>query len=364
MEYQIISADVHVIEPPGTFIDRLPVHLLEDAPRVMQAADGGDGWSWDGKIPWRSFGAETMAGRAFEDFVFSGMKFEEVLRGSHDGAALLADMALDGIDASVLYPHAVLDAYALANRELGVACMRAYNDWLLDDYAGADPNRIIGLPVMPVDDGMEVTLAEFERVRNKGARGVFIPGCPARPYHDPYYEPLWQAASDSGLSVNFHRSHGGKPPEQDRLDNYHAGHVIRFFNPVRHFTNLIFSGVFDRFPKLKFVAAETNFGWLPFMMEMMEYEYEHHRFWSKLDIRKTPSGYVEDNLFCTFLEDHTGFAHIDKLPAGTLMFSNDYPHSFSLWPNSRRFIAEQMSSIPAERKAQLLAGNAMRVYNL
>jgi len=273
-------------------------------------------------------------------------------------------MDLDGIDASVLYPHAVLDAYSLPDRELGLACMRAYNDWLLDDYSAPDPKRILGLPVLPVDDGMDVTLEEFRRVLRKGAKGVFIPGCPVKPYHDPYYEPLWQAADETGLSVNFHRNNGGTPPELDRKDNYHAGHVIRFFAPVRHFTNLIFAGIFDRFPNLKFVAAETNFGWLPFMIEMMEYEYAHHRHWSKLAIKKTPGEYVSSNLYCTFLEDHTGFAHVANLPPSTLMFSNDYPHSFSLWPNSRTFIDEQMGGLAPDLKRKLLAGNAVYVYNL
>ena len=108
MEYRIISADSHINEPPGTFVDRVPAHLKDRAPRIVPAEDGGDGWSWDGKPPRQSFGLNALAGRPYEDYKASGIKFEEILPGNYDGAAHIKDMALDGVDASVVYPAAAL----------------------------------------------------------------------------------------------------------------------------------------------------------------------------------------------------------------------------------------------------------------
>jgi predicted TIM-barrel fold metal-dependent hydrolase len=364
VEYRIISADSHINEPPGTFVDRVPAHLKDKAPRIMRAADGGDGWSWDGKPPRMSFGLNALAGRPYEDYKDSGITFEEILPGNYDGAAHIKDMALDGVDASVVYPAAALGTYTCADRELGLACVRAYNDWLIDEFCATDPKRLVSLCILPVDDGMEETLTELRRVQKKGAKGLFVPGCPQKPYQDPYYEPLWQAAEEYGLSINVHRNHGGTPPIQDQQDNFVAGVVIRFFSAIRPLSNLVFSGVFERHPKLKVVAAETNFGWMPFWIEMMEDEYTRQRHWAKLPISKSPKEYIWDNVACTFLEDHSGMAYIEHLPPDAPMFSTDYPHSVTLWPNSAKIAGELTKGLAPELKHKVLAGNAASIYNL
>ena len=105
---------------------------------------------------------------------------------------------------------------------LGLACLRSYNDWILDEFQAAMRSRLVGLPMLPVDDGIDVCLAEFDRCLGLGALAAFIPGNPARPYHDRYYDPLYARVAEAGVPLTFHRTFGGRPAEADRRRN--GGH--------------------------------------------------------------------------------------------------------------------------------------------
>src|SRR5262249_50228744 len=153
--------------------------------------------------------------------------------------------------------------YMEPDRELALACMRSYNDWVLEDFQAADARRIVGLPMIPVDDGIDVAVTEIERVAASGSRGGFIPGYPTAPCPDPAYDPLWAAAAANDFPLTFHRTFGGRPPSEDRdeLVNQNvtvAGTAWRFFSAAKPFTYMAFSGMFERHPNLEIVAAEVN----------------------------------------------------------------------------------------------------------
>jgi predicted TIM-barrel fold metal-dependent hydrolase len=339
---------------------------------MMPGADGGDGWSFDGGPPKRTFGVEAMAGRAKADYQFNGLRFDQILKGNWDGLAHVEDMELDGIDVSVVYPASSIFIYMEPDRDLALACLQSYNDWVLDDFQGASPDHLVGLPMLPVDDGMDVAVPELERVLAKGARGAFIPGMPKRPYNSDYYEPLWNAASAAGTTLTFHRTFGGAPPDQDwdELVNQRvsvAGIVNRFFSGVRPLTYLIFDGVFDRNPGLKIVAAEVNCGWIPFWAQTMDETLATEASWGGVSLERSPSEYLGENVFVTILDDHVGF---DLMRAGyprlvdMCMFSTDYPHSVTLWPNAQEHIAKLTAGMAEGDIHKVLAGNAERVYGI
>lgn len=365
----VVSADNHVNEPPWVF-DRVPAPLRDRAPRMMKGADGGDGWSFDGGPPKRTFGIEAMAGRKKDEYQLQGLSWDEILKGNYDGAAHLADMEADGVDACVVYPNQSIFTYMTPDRELGMACMRSYNDWLLQEFQAADPRRIVGLPLLPTDDGMDVTLAEIERTTALGAKAFFLPGMPRRPYNDPYYEPLWKAASDANLPLSFHRTFGGAPPDQDWDELVEQqvsvpGIASRFFCAVRPLTYMIFAGIFERHPGLRVIAAEVNFGWMPFWLQTMDQEWETQKAWSDSPLESRPSSFAGEQIFTTSLDDHVGY---DLIRAGSpglarmTMYSTDYPHSVTLWPDSRKHIPELTRGLSADETYDVLYGNAARVY--
>lgn len=368
---RIISADCHINEPPTVF-DRVPAALRDRAPRMLRGADGGDGWSFDGGPPKRTFGIEAVAGQAVKKL--SGLRFDEILPGNWDGTAHVADMELDGIDVSVVYPANAIFTYVDEDRELAMACMRSYNDWILDDFQGAAPTRIVGLPMLPVDDGIDTCVAEFERCLTKGARGMFVPGFPKQPYHDlDYYSPLYARAAEAGVPLTFHRTFGGKPSEADwdELINQKvttAGTVYRFFSAVKPFTYMVLGGVFATHPDLRFVAAEVNFGWLPFWAQTMEQNVDVRTAMADdtvgSDLR--PTDHLGRNLFVTVLDDEVGFALVKSHPwlADCAMYSTDYPHSVTLWPNSSEHVPKLTAGLDAAAATKILSGNAARVYGV
>lgn len=369
---RIISADCHINEPPHVF-ENVPANLKPRAPKMLRGADGGDGWSFDGKPPKRTFGIEATAGRAAGEKKMTGLRFDEILPGNHQGKAHVEDMDKDGIDVSVVYPAYAAQAYVLPDRELGVACMRSYNDWILTEFQGAMPKRLVGLPLMPVDDGIDVCIAEFERCVKAGAKAVFIPGLPERPYHDPHYEPFFARAAEANVPLTFHRTFGGKPQEADwdgiaDLKISAGGTVWRFFSATRIFTYLVYAGVFDRHPNLKVVAAEVNMGWLPFWAQTME-----QNFVVRSELRdativsnRRPTEHMGTNLFVTVLDDEVGFRMIAEHPwlADCAMWSSDYPHSVTLWPRSRQILASLAKDLRQDQLDKIAFGNAARVYGL
>ncbi|ABW14069.1 amidohydrolase [Parafrankia soli] len=373
MDYKVISADNHIIEAPHTFTTYLPKEYRDRAPRILRGADGGDGWSFDGKPPSKTFGLNAVAGRPFEDYKASGLTVDEILPGNYDGAAHLKDMDADGVDAATIYPMASLTSYTLDDRPFALAILRAYNDWLLDEFCAVNPQRLIGLPLLPVDDGMDVLLAELERVAAKGAKGAFLPYWSERPYYDSYYEPLWTAAEQAPLTLCIHRTMGGKEPAGQATPRPEAaagvnlaGIVQRFFTGVAPFSQLTFTGVFERHPGLKFVDAEVNFGWLRFWALMMDQEFERQKHWANPPLHTPPHEFIGKNLFVSVLDDFVGFedAKRDPLVASAAMFSIDYPHSGTLFPKTQQYIAELTPGLDDDRKHAILAGNAVRVFNL
>jgi predicted TIM-barrel fold metal-dependent hydrolase len=368
MKYQVISADNHVMEPPGTFVERVPAALRDRAPQVMQSPKGGEGWTFNGQLPKMTFSRN--------DARKGGDSFAMIPRGSHDGAAHIKDMQEDGVDAAVLYPGVSKNVYEMEDRELSIACLRAYNDWLLDDFCSADPSRLIGMCLLPTDHEPEQLLGEAERLLSKGARAFYVPFYPRRPLHDPYYGPLWQLISDAGAVLSMHNFVANvgvpaKPVPGVNFNHLNAGQAcLSTMAAAVPLTYMIFAGVFERFPKLKVVQGEVNMGWVPYWVQMMRHTIDTPKtkgvdWWGELPTT-TPEEYIGRNLFFTVLDDYLGFAMAKDNPllARAGMYSTDYPHPITLWPRSRELIPQLTKGLPDRIKYDLLAGNAVRVFNL
>jgi predicted TIM-barrel fold metal-dependent hydrolase len=372
MHYSVISADNHVVEPPGTFVDRVPTHLKDRVPRVLPARDGGEGWSLDGQPPINSFTDRRVGSTLLSPG--GGLHWKDMPPGTYDGAAHIADMALDGIDAAVLYPDFMRKVYEWPDREVELACIRAYNDWLLDDFCATARDQLIGMCMLPTDDGLDDLLAEASHVLGKGARGFFLPYYPARPLHDPYYDPLWEIVSDSGTVVSLHSGFGGsRPPARtptpaglENSDVRWAGPVQSYFSAIQPLTALIFAGTFQRFPSLKVLAAEVNGGWVPYWMQEMHDTLQRGVQRAGRTLEVEPGDCVGKNVFVTVLADRIGFklAREDERLANAMLYSTDYRHSITLWPHSREVIPELTGDMDESTKHKILAGNAVRIFHL
>lgn len=369
MEYKVISADNHIQEPRDLFVTRMPKEYRDRAPRVTRGADGGDGWSFNDGPPQRTFGIEATAGREIR---ISGYTWDEILPGNYDGAAHVKDMVDDGIDAAVIFPSVPVYGWSMKDDPFALALMQTFNDWLFSDFVAADPKRLIGLPLLPVNHSMEAILAEFDANIRRGTRAFHIPAFPDRSYVDPWYDPLWARAAEAGTPLCIHRTSGGTDPSGKALFQFNvpgvnvAGTVCRFFSGVEPLTMFIFTGVFTRHPGLKIMDAEVNFGWIPFWAATMDDMFVRQAGWAKFPFDQTPSNYLGRNVFVTVLDDKVGFDMVKDYPymSDVALFCSDYPHSVCLWPNSGDYIEKATVNVDPVSKAKILSGNAVKLFNL
>ncbi|HEV3112851.1 MAG TPA: hypothetical protein VGY99_20385 [Candidatus Binataceae bacterium] len=181
MKYNVISADSHINEPPGTWVDRVPAKFKDVAPRVVPTADGGEGWKFPDELQAHSFGLVSAALqkgeiRGPERYIPTGLKFDEIARGSWDPKQHIEDMKTDGCDASILYFGVAAGIYNMKDRELRLACFRAFNDWL-GEFCSYDPARLVGPPLLPVEEeSIQDAIDELHRnARQWNIRGAQIP---------------------------------------------------------------------------------------------------------------------------------------------------------------------------------------------
>ncbi len=379
MTYRVISADNHLLEPPNLFVDRVPARYKDQAPRIVRGKDGGDGWSLDGSIPEStiSLGGGLGSVNPGERIRIAprGLRWEEVRPGNYDGAAHIKDMMADGIDAAVVYPQMVYRAYTgLKDRDLGLECLKAFNDWLLDDFCAADTNRLIGMCMVPWEHPIEVVTAELERVLKKGARAVFLPYTMDPPIWHPHWDPMWQLISDASAVASMHLRFGGTrapgpalPPGFKASWLSTASTAAGYFCAIPPLTDLIYTGLFERFPTLKFVHAEVDWGWVPFWAEIMDQVVRQHGYWADWPMQRKPSEYIGRNVFVTGLDDVEGFRQAcigNPVVARAAMFSIDYPHEITLFGQTQKILNELSDGLDPTVKHAILAGTAMSLYNL
>jgi len=339
---------------------------------VIEGKAGGEGWSIDGTPPKRTYGLEAMAGFDKSEYRMSGLRFDQLRPGNYIGEEHLKDMDIDGTWASVTYPGFSPSFYTHPDKEVAAAGFVAYNDWILDDFQAADPSRLCGLAICPSELGIEHAVAEMKRVAKKGCRAMYIPGNPTIPYNHPtHYHPIWQTADDLGLTLCMHRNHGGPPDatDWDRLqeDKVSIGGIVtRYFSCLKPFSYLIFAGIFDQYPNLKMVGAEVDCGWAPFWVQTMEHHWDIQKSWFPVKLKHSPTEFIGRNVFTTNVDDYAGYQMIATglwpWMSSMTMFSSDYPHSATIWPNSRDVALKMTDGLKETDTRKALSENAARVF--
>lgn len=369
----MISSDSHIVEPPDLWVGRVPDHLADRAPRVVAEADG-EWWYVDGRKTMSHLGIQT--GVRFDrdpDKLVTSATFDQVRPAAYDPDAYVAENETDGIWGSVIYPSEGLVLFSVPNTEVVSASMRAYNDWLAE-FCAAQPDRLKGLAMVNVDD-VDDALAELARVRDLGLAGVLITVKPPdwAPFHSPVYDPLWAAAQDLDLPISLHTATDrGDPRAGDAAFTLDVKSVPpsvfvnKDYQVRQALADLIFTGVFERFPRLRVGTVEHELAWIPFFLDQMDYTYtyrprrgEWYRF---REPGALPSDYWRRNCFASFQEDGHGIRMRDVIGVETLMWGSDYPHTESTFPRSREIVGEILGDAsPAEAHA-IVCANAARLY--
>ena len=368
---KIISADDHLSETPDLWQKRLPKNLRDKGPKFVALDGGGEGWMMPGAAAPRPLGLDVMAGRKYEDYAASGVRWEEVRPGCYDPSARMKDMDIGGVWATVLYPNAALGFGGgrgfSGDWEMAIACMRAYNDHL-SEFCSANPARLSGAGLVPLDC-VESAVAEVQRMgKLPGIKAALLPVYPAeeKEWNHPDFEPLWAALEDNGLSISIHiaEKRGQKIAPWAMA---HPGGTEAMINTItlgtaEAFAYMLWSGVFDRHPKLTVVSVESGIGWLGYFRERADNVYKRHRHWTHSVLKNEPSSYFGRNIFATFEEDLVGIRTRDMIGVEALLWSSDYPHTDTSWPKCRENIEEHFVGVSEADKRKVVSENAARVY--
>ncbi len=357
--YRLISADGHVNEPPDVWVDRVPAAFRDRAPKIVRF-DEGDAWVIEGVSDPINFGMNACAGIAPEDMK-GWCRFDEIRRGGYDPAARIEEMDADKVDAEVLFPTPRLSQAVIANpdTEYHLAMVRAYNDWLAEFCAYA-PERFGGMAIVP-NRGAASAVAEVERVLElPGIRGVVM-GCypngtlAIEPEDDKFFGLL----AERGVTLAVHVSLGQSMPAAHRAKLPGFG---RFYDAPNRMVEMIFAGVFDRFPELDVFFAEVDFGWVPYVKEQIDNNYQRLDPVSHFGLEMLPSEYIERHFHFGFMTDTHGVHNRHAIGVERILWSNDYPHISADWPNSWRTIQAAFSGVPSDERNLILTGNAQRLW--
>ena len=376
----VIDVDTHITEPADLWTSRLPSRYHDVAPRIVRDADSGvESWAVGHSDGFMPVGFTAVAGWP-EPFPGAPSNMEEVPKASYDAHARLEYMDRVGIWAMALYPNvggfgsqAFLN---LKDPELMLACVRAYNDFLID-WISPDPRRFIPILATPFWD-VEASVVEIERCAKMGHKGVLFSGEPQSHglpiLGSRHWDPIWAAASACDLSVSFHIGAGTFDdvftPERiqtmgiERTNGYSA--LGLFLDNGKQLGDLLFSGILPRFPDLKFLSVESGVGFIPFVLESCDYMFEYGNVRAAHpEFELKPSEYFARQVYGCYIYEQLPLQQlVDVIGVDNIMFETDYPHPVCLYDDVREKIDGALGDASDEVRRKVLWDNAAKLYNI
>jgi uncharacterized protein len=380
----VVDADSHWSEPPDLFTSRAPAEVRDRVPHV-EDVDGQPTWVFDGH-PVGRFSAAGVIGRdGHKESAHRALmewSHDEVHVGAYDPKVRLGVLDECGIDAQIIFPSTI----GLGGQDLGLVddealcriAVEIYNDGMAEIQADSG-DRLLPLPVMPAWS-VEACVAEAKRVAALGARGVNMTSDPqdlgAPDLASHAWDPLWEACTELELPVHFHigasvtgMTFYGKYPWDSHPENTKLaiGGTLLFIGNARVVTNLILSGMFDRHPDLKMVSVESGVGWVPFILETLDYEMAENAPQELAQLKKMPSEYFRSNLYATFWFENNRNKLPDLIEAvgeDNILFETDFPHPTCMYPSPLQTVADKMTTLPEETRRKIMGENARKLYRL
>jgi predicted TIM-barrel fold metal-dependent hydrolase len=390
---KIISVDDHVIEPPNVWQDRLPAKYKEIGPRVERhpvaemtfiggkfayemGTEGplADWWLFEDKaIPHTRLSAAVGVPR--EEVTVTPITYEDMRPGCYEQKARLEDMDANWTEAQMCFP--TMPRFCgqtfteMNDKELGLLCVQAYNDWMVDEWCGGTDGRLIPLIIVPLWD----PVAAGAEVRRMAARGVTAtcfseipPFLDLPSIHSGEWDPFFDACNETGVVVNMHIGSSSKMPSTSPDAPPMVGSTMTFTNCMMSMVDFLMSGVLVRFPDLKLAYAEGQLGWIPYILERADKVWEHNRGWGGVanQVPEPPSTYYYRQVFACFFDDEFGVseAALAKIGENNVLFETDYPHSDSTWPHTKEVAWKLMGHLPPATITKLVRGNAIDLYRL
>jgi predicted TIM-barrel fold metal-dependent hydrolase len=367
----LVSVDDHIVEPPDVFEGRVPTKYVDVAPRVIRKDDGTDVWIYLGaEVP--NIGVNAVAGRPPEEYGMEPTSFDELRPGCYDVHERVKDMSANGVLGSLNFPSfprfcgQLFAQFADRDSDQALAMIRAYNDWHIDAWCGAYPDRFIPLAIPPIWDP-HLMAAEVRRVAEKGCHAItfsenpFKLGLPS--LHSDHWDPFWAACEELGTVVCLHLGSASTilttAPDAP-LDVQFSLAQISLFSAA---SDLVWAPIFGKFKALRVALSEGGIGWVPYFLERADFTYEHQRAWTGSDLGgRRPSEIFKEHVVTCFIDDAFGVANRSYMNIDMITWECDYPHSDSTWPHAPEHVAKYLAGVPRDEIDKITHLNAMRIF--
>jgi predicted TIM-barrel fold metal-dependent hydrolase len=396
---RIISVDDHILEPQDLWQSRVAAKDRDRAPKVERHYGRID-WDMDGKsrfvddpdksspdsgwcdhwvyddMRWPIPAGFAGVTNEDADNGMVGTSYDEMREGCYDQKARIADMDLNGVEASLCFPsmprfcgQTFLDR---RDKVFALECLRIYNDWMIDEWCGGDGvGRLIPLTLIPLWD-VELAVEEVRRCAGKGSHAIAFSEIPAYlglpSAHSKYWDPLFDVCEQTETVVNMHIGSSSTFNTTSKDAPHPVNAALTVQNSQGAFIDWILSGTFARFPRLRLALSEGQIGWMPYMMERLDSIWERgDKYEADLRVRlpEPPSAYMKNIYGCIFDDVH-GLKNRDAIGMSQILFEVDYPHYDSTFPESMG-AAERLvrgAGLNESETWQLLRGNAIECYGL
>ena len=363
-----ISVDDHIIEPPHLWQDRLPARYRDAGPHVVELDDGTQAWAYEDQIV-RTARGNTRTLPGFDDDPLGFARFDEMRPGCYDPKARLEEMDADGVWAQVNFPDFSRFAghrFITGNdKTLSTLCIKAYNDFVVDEWSATDPERLVPLAVLPLWD-VSAAADEVRRVAAKGAKAVAFSENPTSlglpSVYTEHWEPVWHAVDETGLVVCLHIGSSSKLIKSS--DDAPTCSVLPYVgaNSMIACTDWMFSGILDRHPGIRVAFSEGGAGWVPYLLEQAEDIFANYRV--QIAGKRPPREVFAEHMYVCVLRDNTAIDAIGVIPEDNITWESDYPHDSTLFPNSRAMLEESLRNVPEAIAVKVAETNARRLFRI
>ena len=373
VRYRIVSVDDHLIEPPDLFDGRLPGALAERAPEVVTLPNGRQAWVYEEGI-YPNVGLNAVIGRPKEEWSMEPANFDEMRRGCWDVDARIADMDLAGIAASLCFPSLIagFSGTVFARSKdpaLGEACVRAWNDWHHEAWAGAHPGRLIPLQITWLGDP-QVAAAMVRANAERGFRALSFPEFPSRTglpsLRSGAWDPLLAACEETQTVLCLHTGSASWAPIPSDDPPFELFPTLFPANAFLACADWLWSGVCTRFPRLAIALSEGGVGWVNMLADRVDYVLDHSasgvESTSWTDERRPSEVLAESFWLCTIDDPSTLDGVLERFGPDHVMLEVDYPHADSTWPDTQDVVHERLRHLPADVIAKLTHENATRLF--
>lgn len=379
---RVISVDDHIIEHPTVWWDRLPRSMRDAGPRVVEAAEvrhklapdvpsNAQVWVFEEKVL-ADVAPAAVIGRPREEQNITPARYSDVRPGCYDPKARLVDMDTEGVDAQVCFPSfpgfAGTRFLRFRDKELALACVRAYNDFVMEEWAGLAPDRFVPNVIVPLWD-VEAATEEFRRTVALGARTLAFPENPSPlrlpSFHTDHWDPLFAEVEDAGIPLSMHFGTSGVIPKPSEESPEVTTLTLFVCNAISSVVEMLFSKMFLKFPQLKVSMAEAGSNWVPAALERANWMWEE--FGRPFDVNPDdpPGELYRDRIYtCFTVDEKLAIEDRHRIGVNQMMVESDYPHAASSWPNTRTRLEELLADVPDDEAIAIAGGNAARLFGL